>query len=198
MSRLRRIKNCCEDKRVLDIGCYGDRTSYGHPLWLHGHILDVANEAVGIDIYEDGIEELQEDGYDVHHGNAENFDIGDSFDIVVAAEVIEHLTNPSGFLKSVEKHLDSDGVLLITTPNLHSLFVLGAYLSPFYTEKEHSIGFTPTILRNLLERCGWTVESLELITHEDIPNTGNNIINALVPKRLNFTIFCVAHPNNNK
>lgn len=194
MARLEKIKNRCEQKRVLDIGCYGDRTSYGHPHWLHGHISDVADDIMGIDINEQGIKELQEDGYEVYHKNAEDFELEETFDIVVGAEVIEHLTNPSGFLESVEKHLNEDGILLITTPNLHSLFILGAYLSPFYTEKEHSIGFTPTVLENLLNRCGWKVKSIELVTHEDIPSSGIRIINSLVPKRLNFTIFCIAQP----
>lgn len=196
MPRLDHITSYCREQRVLDIGCYGDRTSYDHPLWLHGHILDVASGAVGIDINEVGVKELQKDGYDVRHENAEDFDLEDSFDIVIAAEVIEHLTNPSGFLNSVKDHLTDEGSLVITTPNLHSLFTLGAYLSPFYSEEEHSIGFTSSILKNLLTRCGWTVESLELVTHEDIPRLGNKIINMFVPKRLNFTIFCVAKPED--
>jgi 2-polyprenyl-3-methyl-5-hydroxy-6-metoxy-1,4-benzoquinol methylase len=194
MTRLTQIKKLCENKRVLDIGCYGDRTSYGHPLWLHGHIEDVADEVVGIDINESGIEELQQNGYDVHLQNAEEFDIGRTFDVVVAAEVIEHLTNPAGLLDNVESHLNEDGYLLLTTPNLHSLFVLGAYFSPFYSEEEHSLGLTPTILTNLLERCGWIVDEIELLTHEDIPRIGTEVINALVPNRLNFTIFCIARP----
>lgn len=196
MPRLDHITSYCREQRVLDIGCYGDRTSYDHPLWLHGHILDVASGAVGIDINEVGVKELQKDGYDVRHENAEDFDLEDSFDIVIAAEVIEHLTNPSGFLNSVKDHLTDEGSLVITTPNLHSLFTLGAYLSPFYSEEEHSIGFTSSILKNLLTRCGWTVESLELVTHEDIPRLGNKIVNMFVPKRLNFTIFCVAKPED--
>lgn len=196
MPRLDKITRCCQEKRVLDIGCYGDRTSYGHPLWLHGHISDVASDVVGIDINEAGVNELQKNGFDVHHEDAEDFDLEQTFEVVTAAEVIEHLTNPLGFLNSVEDHLTEEGVLVITTPNLHSLFTLGAYLSPFYSEEEHSIGFTPSILKNLLTRCGWAIDSLELVTHEDIPRLGNKIVNTLVPRRLNFTIFCVARPDD--
>lgn len=196
MPRQSRIIKYCQKKRVLDVGCYGDRTSYGHPLWLHGRISEVASEVVGIDINETGVRELQKDGYNVRHENAEDFDLKGTFDTVIAAEVIEHLTNPSGFLDSVENHLNDEGVLVITTPNLHSLFTLGAYLSPFYFEEEHSIGFTPSILGNLLIRCGWTVKSIDLVTHEDIPRFGNKLINVLVPRRLNFTIFCVAKPED--
>jgi len=194
VTRLKRIKNLCDGEGVLDIGCYGDRTAYGHSLWLHGHISEVAEEVVGIDINQAGVEELQANGYEVYQENAENFNIDGVFDVVVAAEVIEHLTNPSGFLNSVKEHLAPEGILVLTTPNFHSLFVLGAYLSPFYSEEEHSIGFTPSILRNLLDRCGWRVQSVSLVTHEDIPRFGTDFINALVPRRLNFTIFCVAEP----
>lgn len=194
MARLKHIKEVCVGKTVLDIGCYGDRTDYGHPLWLHDHILDVADEVVGIDINKAGVEELQEDGYTVYREDAVNFDLGRTFDVIVAAEVIEHLTNPSGFLSSVEHHMNDDSILLITTPNLHSLFILGAYLSPFYSEEKHSIGFTPSILNNLLNRCGWTVESIKLVPHEDIPRIGTKIINSLVPNRFDFTILCITKP----
>lgn len=195
MTRLEEIVKLCSDQHVLDIGCYGDRTGYGHPLWLHGEIRDVAADATGIDINKSGIKELQDDGYEAYYEDAEDFELDERFNVVVAAEVIEHLTNPAGFLNSVEKHLTEDGVLIVTTPNLHSLLILGAYLSPVYHEEEHSIGFTPKILENLFERCGWSVDELKLVTHEDIPRRGNKIVNLLVPRRLNFTIFCQASPN---
>lgn len=194
MTRADRILDLCENSRVLDIGCYGDRTAYPHPLWLHGHILDTADDVIGIDINEKGIDNLQQDGYDVYHRDAENFDLNEKFDLIVGAEVIEHLTSPSDFLDCAEDHLDDGGKLVVTTPNLHSLFILGAYFSPRYDEEEHTLGFTPKILENLFVQCGWTIETIELVTHEDIPRFGTRVANAIVPKRFNFTIFCKAHP----
>ena len=40
-----------------------------------------------------------------------------AFEVVVCSEVIEHVTDPSGFLGDVVRYLQPDGVLLLTTPN---------------------------------------------------------------------------------
>jgi 2-polyprenyl-3-methyl-5-hydroxy-6-metoxy-1,4-benzoquinol methylase len=43
------------------------------------------------------------------------------FDIVIATEVIEHLTNPFLFLSETLKILENDGILILTFPNVHNL-----------------------------------------------------------------------------
>jgi 2-polyprenyl-3-methyl-5-hydroxy-6-metoxy-1,4-benzoquinol methylase len=43
------------------------------------------------------------------------------FDIAIATEVIEHLTNPFLFLSETSKILENDGVLILTFPNVHNL-----------------------------------------------------------------------------
>jgi 2-polyprenyl-3-methyl-5-hydroxy-6-metoxy-1,4-benzoquinol methylase len=43
------------------------------------------------------------------------------FDIAIATEVIEHLTNPFLFLSNVSKILQKDGILILTFPNVHNL-----------------------------------------------------------------------------
>jgi 2-polyprenyl-3-methyl-5-hydroxy-6-metoxy-1,4-benzoquinol methylase len=43
-------------------------------------------------------------------------DLGGDFDIVVSAEVIEHLVYPRELIKSARKCLKSNGVLILTTP----------------------------------------------------------------------------------
>lgn len=44
-----------------------------------------------------------------------------SFDLVTAIEVIEHVESPIGFLRNVGQLLASDGVAVLTTPNVDSL-----------------------------------------------------------------------------
>lgn len=44
--------------------------------------------------------------------------IEDQFDVVVAAEVIEHVVDTSGFLAQCRARLKRDGILILTTPNL--------------------------------------------------------------------------------
>lgn len=55
-------------------------------------------------------------------GNAENFDFKDSkFDVIVSLQVIEHLYKPELMLSAVKKHLNQNGIFILTTPNLESL-----------------------------------------------------------------------------
>ena len=42
---------------------------------------------------------------------------GRTFDIVYSSEVVEHVTDPAGFLSLLADHLAADGVLVLTTPN---------------------------------------------------------------------------------
>jgi SAM-dependent methyltransferase len=84
-----------------------------------------------------------------------------SFDIVISVEVIEHLENPIGFLRSVNQLLKPSGIAIITTPNVNNLL---ARIKFFLTGKirtmdEHSIyHISPIFLdlfqRQMLPRCG--------------------------------------------
>ena len=45
----------------------------------------------------------------------------DSYQLVAALEVIEHIRNPIGFLTRIAGLLDEDGLAVLTTPNMDSL-----------------------------------------------------------------------------
>jgi len=58
----------------------------------------------------------------IKQGNAENFNFENSkFDVIVSLQVIEHLYNPSLMLNRIKSHLNQDGILVLTTPNLECL-----------------------------------------------------------------------------
>ncbi|MEJ2701035.1 MAG: class I SAM-dependent methyltransferase [Sedimentisphaerales bacterium] len=44
-----------------------------------------------------------------------------SFDIAVCEEVIEHVENPWALLRLARKYIKDDGLLYVTTPNIHSI-----------------------------------------------------------------------------
>lgn len=54
---------------------------------------------------------------EVHSKNAEDFDFGRKFDLIVSTHVIEHLYNPEKMVACVSQHLNKDGLLILTTPN---------------------------------------------------------------------------------
>jgi SAM-dependent methyltransferase len=47
--------------------------------------------------------------------------LGETFDLVVATEVIEHLENPIAFLRLVSSMLAREGIAVLTTPNVDSV-----------------------------------------------------------------------------
>jgi SAM-dependent methyltransferase len=48
--------------------------------------------------------------------------VGQTFDLVVAQEIIEHLENPRHFLRQCRKLVAPGGYLLLTTPNIEDLY----------------------------------------------------------------------------
>jgi SAM-dependent methyltransferase len=87
-----------------------------------------------------------------------------SFDLALAVEVIEHIENPGLFLAELARLLKPGGLVLFTTPNLHSaqaklLFALGDRLKQF-DAKGDPTHITPIVLfpfTRLLDRHGFTV-----------------------------------------
>lgn len=191
-NRLDLIKKVCEGKSVLDVGCVGEMTPYGHPLWLHSQVCEVASSVLGIDNDLKRVNEIRRAGYKVVPADAEDFNLNESFDVVLAGELIEHLSNPGKFLESAAHHLRKGGKLVLTTPNLHAAYHLKEKFLHCRDSKKHVLGFTPGLLRNLLERSGWKVEQMRLVSHEAVSSWRGKLSSRLLPPFLRDTIFCVA------
>jgi len=78
------------------------------------------------------------------------------FDIVYSSEVIEHVEDPSIFLKNIKRLISEKGYLIITTPNakylsVDSVFPKRAIISP----GEHYVIFSKNALQGLLREEGF-------------------------------------------
>ena len=108
-------------KRVLDVGCAGHAARIGQPNWLHGRIADVASEAIGIDIDKEGVDAMNRAGYRALVASTEEAHVvlreAGAFDVVIAADVIEHLPSPQSLLSLAASVLVPGGRLVVTTPN---------------------------------------------------------------------------------
>jgi SAM-dependent methyltransferase len=74
-----------------------------------------------------------------------------SFDAVICSQVLEHVFEPEAFLRELRRVVRPGGQLVLTVP-----FVWDEHEQPVDFARYSSFG-----LRALLERTGWTVETLE-------------------------------------
>lgn len=162
------------DQTVLDIGMVGhviENSSKSN--WRHDCIRSEASRTVGIDILEDAVLALQQNGYDVRLVDAtSDVDIGERFDRVALGDVIEHVENPVSLLGFASRHLAENGLIVCTTPN--PLFYENALSSirngTLIANAEHIAWITPTNAVELANRA-----NLSLIAVHHYTGSGNNV-----------------------
>jgi len=134
----------CANKRVLDLGCGKGYGSYA--------LAQVAKSVTGIDLNDSSIVFARTNysrpnlRFDVVDATAPEF-AGQSFDVIVSFEVLEHLPPAAVglYLNAVKRLLSSDGCFIISTPNHEVVRRSGVPIPAF-----HINNLTPTELRTLL------------------------------------------------
>jgi 2-polyprenyl-3-methyl-5-hydroxy-6-metoxy-1,4-benzoquinol methylase len=98
---------------VLEIGCGAG----GNAAWLRAN---GARRLVGIDIDGKSIEAAKAVLDAALEGRVEDVlpTLNETFDLVVCADVLEHLVDPTAVLREVRNHMTSDGTLLVSIPNI--------------------------------------------------------------------------------
>lgn len=154
------IKDLVAGKSVLDLGCVDHEAQKEEGRdWLHRKIRQAARSVTGVDRAAEEVVRLRAKGYNVLQGDVETLDLGQSFDVVVAGNIIEHLSNPGRFLAAVRRHLVPGGLFVLTTDNCYGLRSLKAvtFFDRVRPNKEHTLAFEEEVLRQLLERHGFQV-----------------------------------------
>jgi len=159
----------CAGKRVLHLGCVGFTDS---PVDLKIQLakeslhqsLSGCCDCTGVDLDATSIAQLQHDGIfkNVITGDVEKLSelpagLG-LFDIIVAGDIIEHLSNPGAMLDGAKSLLKPGGQLIVSTPNAMGLpayarFVLGT----FREGGQHVLAFNSAVLFQLLTRHGYKI-----------------------------------------
>lgn len=154
------VADVCRGKSVLDLGCVQHDPGYAASrTWLHKAVCEAAGTAKGLDLLKEGVDALNAAGYDVVHGDAQGFDLGAQYDVIVAGDLIEHLHDFGGFFKSCDGNLAKDGTLVICTGNpWHWHKWLRAFFQPVPVNAEHSCWLCPITLDQVAMRFGFRVD----------------------------------------
>jgi 2-polyprenyl-3-methyl-5-hydroxy-6-metoxy-1,4-benzoquinol methylase len=151
-----------KNKKILDLGCVMHNPENAKSrYWLHRATYSNASSVLGLDLYNDGVKSLKKMGYNVVHGDAQNFKLDDEFDIIIAADLIEHLHNLEGFFLSCKLHMKKNSKLLISTPNpWYWKNVLMSFFGTVRVNQEHTCWFCPVTLAQISSRFGLSIESI--------------------------------------
>ena len=146
-NRLFGIAACYIDGRVLDVGCGScDFSSF------------IDGEYFGVDIEENNKENVYR--CDVERDRLpfdDNF-----FDSVVALEVLEHLLDYRNIFEEIRQVLHHGGIFVTSVPNCYNLYkIKREFLGQKYETNEHVVAFHRYVLRQLLEKGGFTVELVD-------------------------------------
>ena len=149
---------------VLDLGC---STGY------MGSELRRSNcEVYGVDANPLAVEAARSQGYadvrvfDLNHGEGVPF--GDrQFDVILAADVLEHLLSPEEMLRRLHAILAPGGTLLVSLPNVAHVSVRLALLRGRFDyrdvgimDRTHLHFYTFSSARSMLEGTGWRVQRM--------------------------------------
>lgn len=157
------LLDACYGKRVLHVGCTDvpmTRLRIAEGTLLHAKLSEANSDVLGIDIAQDGLDLLRDVGLtNIKCINAENMGLDDftePFDVILAGDVMEHLSNPGLFLCNASQVLRPDGCLIIGVPNALTANNVKAWL--FGREdvhEDHCFYYSPKTLSQLCKRYGF-------------------------------------------
>lgn len=179
VSRLDVLCDICKDKTVIHVGCADHipliKRKMLNGTWLHGLLTKSAKRVLGVDINKEAIDYVKQIGVNnvicADITKPGNKNIGDgSWDYMLFAEMIEHLPDPVGFLKSVAANYGANAEkFIVTVPNVLGLpFVqLAICNGEERINPDHKAWYTPYTLWKTLDLAGFNVETLFTCAYEN-------------------------------
>ncbi|MAF50505.1 MAG: methyltransferase type 11 [Nanoarchaeota archaeon] len=151
------IRAVPDNKKVLDVGCSSGT--------LGKHLKEHKNCRVwGLDISQKAVDEAKETYEDaaVMDLDRDEFPFkNEKFDVIVFADVLEHVVEPREVLNRFKEYLENDGIIVISIPNvatiamrLHLLFGNWNYTQLGTLDNTHLRFFTRKTMKNMIENVG--------------------------------------------
>jgi SAM-dependent methyltransferase len=185
------IRNHKAAGRLLELGCaYGFFLEEAKPFY----------EVAGIEIAEEAAAACRARGLRVLSGAADEGNLAKlgMMDVIVLFDVIEHLPDPRETLALCARHLNPDGIMVITTGDFASLYprLAGTHWR-LMTPPQHLWYFTPASLRRLASPLGlrlaacdhpWKLVPLSLIVFQLRRMTGLAPARAAATSRIGIPV----------
>ena len=183
-----RVAFLCElvaGKSVLDVGVVEHtRAAAMSPDWLHGQLRRHATRCVGVDILEEEVKYLQEQGYSVIVADITQSPLLDKFDIIIGGEVLEHIESPGMFMKNCAAMLNTNGRLAITVPNpwyINAVLKSSFRRHTFVDSADHVAWYDASTLVELGQRHGFKLDRFTGITVDNPQTLRGRIFFGLTP-----------------
>lgn len=136
--------------RILDVGCSGRDDE------LHDTINEKKVYGLDIEIRQPKLRKIKADAQEMPLKS-------NSFDTIVAGELVEHLPKPVKFLEETKRVLKSGGIIIITTPNKNSL--LNKIFKSYYT-KSHQYLFDTKTIKSVIKKY-FTIETFACLPYTE-------------------------------
>ena len=149
--------------KILDLGCSSGL--------LAERLVDMGHHVTGVDVMEiAGVTGRTSSFVKADLNDGIPPEVGTGFDVVLAADVLEHLVNPGNLMGQVRNVLSPDGTALFCVPNiahwyprLRSTLGMFDYDQRGILDSTHLRFFTRRSIRKLVERQGFTVRRIESV-----------------------------------
>ena len=151
------IAALAKDKIVLDAGFLNHTMGGYRRSGLHERLAEVSTKVIGIDTRYKKSSNLK----DCFFGDMTiRLIFNYYFDLVVAADLIEHLNNFEGFFNNCSTLLKGDGKLILTTPTPFYVdsWVYSWLKSDELVNPDHTCWIDPFNMRELLDRHNFEIE----------------------------------------
>ena len=129
VQRVEFIKKAVAGKKVLHLGCTNypyTKEALDNDMLLHFELEKTTRELYGFDFDERGLQILEKSGAkNLYRADLEKLGevaLDETFDVIIAGEMIEHLSNPGLFLQGIRRFMNPQTDLIITTINAYCAF----------------------------------------------------------------------------
>jgi 2-polyprenyl-3-methyl-5-hydroxy-6-metoxy-1,4-benzoquinol methylase len=168
-SRVKFFTERANAKKVLHLGCSSGRylrDRVQRRSLFHSLLESVSSDLYGIDIDADSLSIMRNElGFkNLYEGDVERLEevpVSGTFDIVVAGDLLEHITCPGAMLEGVKRFLEPSSELIVSTNNAFGLhYQIKRWLGGYVEQFEHVCFYSPETLVHLFQRHGYVVTEM--------------------------------------